>query len=501
MCSEDSPALGRASNHGLESAQAAREAGFRAVAGAAWGEKLAALVGAAVRSFRMERGFVLSSGPAGDGRSFVVEAALSARRDGERSPSRSLARRVLARPGPSTVIEPRRGAVSPSASVRGLGLRAALAATVAAPLVDTPNRRVALLLDSRHAGACAGATATVGPVLEDLARLAAALLEPAGERPADARSALPAGRGLPGLVGRSARWRRVVRRVERSAATSLPVLIRGETGTGKERLAHALHLLSPRRAAPWVPVNCAALAETLLESELFGVVRGAYTGADRDRPGLFRAADGGTLFLDEIGDMPLSMQAKLLRALEEHRIRPLGGDEEVAVDVRVVAATHRDLRGEVRAGRFRQDLLYRVAVLEVRVPPLRLRPDDLESIGTHLLERLAVPCGGRRARLERCALERLRRHDWPGNVRELRAVLARALLAARDGVIRAVDLALDAPAPRVDESPGDLERQMLLDAVQHSGGNLARAAARIGWTRQKLYRRMAALGVERPERY
>jgi sigma-54-dependent transcriptional regulator len=243
-----------------------------------------------------------------------------------------------------------------------------------------------------------------------------------------------------------------------------------------------------------VALNCTAVTESLLEAELFGAVRGAYTGLDRDRPGLFRQAHRGTLFLDEVGDMPAAMQAKLLRAIESGRVRAVGDVSETAVDVRIVAATHRDLRLQVERGLFRADLYYRLAVLRVDVPPLRERLDDLPTLVAELTPRLARETGCTTIRLAAESWARLCEHDWPGNVRELHATLAAALLRAAGGEIHPRHLDL----PRVRTVETGLEGEMIVSALRAAGGNIARAAARIGWTRQKLYRRMRALELRRP---
>jgi DNA-binding NtrC family response regulator len=287
-------------------------------------------------------------------------------------------------------------------------------------------------------------------------------------------------------------------RIRRIARTSLPVLVQGESGSGKEGVSRALHRLGPRHAGPFVPINCTAVTESLLEAELFGAVRGAYTGLDRDRPGLFRQAHGGTLFLDEVGDMPGSMQAKLLRVLESGRVRPVGGASETLVDVRVVAATHRDLRQWVAEGRYRADLFYRLAVLRLDVPPLRDRLGELTSLVAELTPRLARETGYPILRLSQDAWRALRCHPWPGNIRELHATLARALLEADGEEIRASHLGLCsvATAPRATTNE-TLERGMIETALRETDGEIAGAATRIGWTRQKLYRRMQVLELRR----
>jgi len=235
------------------------------------------------------------------------------------------------------------------------------------------------------------------------------------------------------LVGDSAPMREMLALVDRLAATDVPVLVRGETGTGKEGVARRLHAASARAKGPFVAVDCGAIAPTLIESELFGHTRGAFTGADRDRPGHFVSADGGTLMLDEVGELPLDLQPKLLRVLQDGRVRPVGGDADRAVDVRLVAATNRDLERACEEGRFRQDLYYRLAVVEVVIPPLRDRKDDLPALVEHLVARVAAESGRRPPTVAPAALERLAEHAWPGNVRELENALRRAVaLAGRD---------------------------------------------------------------------
>jgi transcriptional regulator with PAS, ATPase and Fis domain len=286
--------------------------------------------------------------------------------------------------------------------------------------------------------------------------------------------------------------------VRRIAPTGLSVLVQGESGSGKELVCRALHDLGPRRSGPFVAVNCAALTETLLEAELFGATRGSYTGLDRDTPGLIRQAHGGTLFLDEVGDMPPPMQAKLLRVLETGRVRPVGGTGETAVDLRLVSATHRDLRRHIDRHLFRADLYYRLAVLRVDVPPLRARLDDLPALVAGLEPRLARDTGCASVRLAFEAWEALRAHHWPGNVRELHAALARALLRSGGGEIGACHLRLSS-APALPEPVADTSREssMIEGALRESQGSIAGAALLIGWSRQKLYRRMQALEIHR----
>ncbi|RZL92604.1 MAG: sigma-54-dependent Fis family transcriptional regulator [Variovorax sp.] len=313
------------------------------------------------------------------------------------------------------------------------------------------------------------------------------------------------------LIGPGDAMREVHKRIGLAAASSAPVLVLGETGTGKEMVARALHRHSARADAPFVAINCAAIPKELLESELFGHVRGAFTGAIGERPGCFRAADGGVLLLDEIGDMALNVQAKILRALQEGEVTPLGSHRTVKVDVRVVAATHRDLAAAVRDGSFREDLFYRLNVLAIRVPPLRERLADIIPLAEHFLRRAAAPEAPKA--LSAPAAQWLVRHRWPGNVRELRNLIERCHALSRHRVIGAADLtgeARDAPSPICDGGalPSDwldgempaaverLERLLIAHALNETLGNRAEAARRLGIHRQLLYRKMAQYGLD-----
>jgi len=453
----------------------------------------------ALQALGVERAFLAR---AGRGRAPDVRACCSHRADGRRQPSRTLLRRALDQRAGLLCLDAQRDLPpGAAASVRSLRLRFVLAVPV--PLRQ--RDRTVLVFDSRAAA----------PVLDsrarELARSFAGLIglalagatpdEPAGPQQEAAEPANPSPGAEPlEFVGRSAPSLALLDWIRRVAPGELPVLIRGETGTGKEAVARSLHRLGPRAAGPFVAVNCTALSETLLEAELFGSLRGAYTGADRDRPGLFRLAHGGTLLLDEVGDTSPAMQAKLLRAIQERKVRPVGGDSEIPVNVRILAATHRDLPALVRAGQFRADLYHRLAVLEVRVPPLRERRSDLPLLVRILGERLARETGCGPPRLSACAWTALRHYAWPGNVRELHAVLARALLRARGRRIVAADLDLPRTAdPRLEASPDEgrgLELRMIETALGAACGSVTEAARRIGWTRQKLYRRMAALSID-----
>jgi Nif-specific regulatory protein len=307
------------------------------------------------------------------------------------------------------------------------------------------------------------------------------------------------------LIGRCPAMQRVFDLIGKVAATDLPVLIHGDSGTGKELVARAIHFNSPRRKKAFLSENCAAIPETLLESELFGHVRGAFTGAERERQGLFEQADGGTLFLDEVGDMSAGMQARLLRAVQEGEIRKVGGERSIHVDVRLLAATHRDLAAEVRAGRFREDLFYRLQVLTVDLPPLRDRPGDVPLLATHLAARIAESRGRGAPRITEDVLALLERHPWPGNVRELENVLQRLLLVAGDGPITRHTVEADSGLLRTlapHETAGDDslslehgEREQVRRALRAARGNRSEAARLLGVSRATLYRKIRRHGL------
>ncbi len=312
---------------------------------------------------------------------------------------------------------------------------------------------------------------------------------------------------LGGIVGGGPAMKRVFELLRKVAPTDLTVLVRGESGTGKELVAQALHELSPRRERPFVAVNCAAIARELVESELFGHERGAFTGADARRIGRFEAANGGTLFLDEIGDMAPATQAKVLRVLQERRFERLGGAAQVEVDVRVIAATHRDLPAEVAAGRFREDLYYRLKVVEVALPPLRDRPEDLPALAQRCLAQLAERLARPAKALSASALAALARHAWPGNVRELRNVLEQAAVLSEGEAIEPNDLRMAATPPAPPDDPAvsfsdakrraveGFERAYLLRALRAHDGNISRTAESIGMVRQSLQQKMRELGL------
>jgi transcriptional regulator with GAF, ATPase, and Fis domain len=318
--------------------------------------------------------------------------------------------------------------------------------------------------------------------------------------------------GYAGLVGTSAPMRRLYALIERIKETDIPVLISGESGTGKEVVAKAIHGTGPRAKKPFVGVNCGAIPAQLLESELFGCVRGAFTGADRDRKGLFREADGGTLLLDEIGEMPQKMQAGLLRVLQEHEVRPVGGTKEVAIDVRVLAATNRNLTQMVADGTFREDLYYRLAVVELRLPSLRERLEDLTPLIDHFLTIFASRYRRERRGIARSALRKLAAYPWPGNVRQLEHVLLSAWLMSDAEELQPDDLELPVvapprqePAPRPTETsvtpPGSeaefrcSERERILSALAECNWNKVKAAQKVGLARRTFYRRLKEFGI------
>ena len=298
------------------------------------------------------------------------------------------------------------------------------------------------------------------------------------------------------FVAESVPMKRLLARLSRAAAADSPVLIRGESGTGKERVARALHGGSPRHQGPFVPVNCSAIPETLLESLLFGHRRGAFTDAREDRAGLFQQADGGTLFLDEIGDMAPSLQAKLLRVLQEGEVHPLGGAAPVRVDVRVVSATHRDLERMCATGGFRSDLYYRLNVIPLVIPPLRERPEDLVPLVTHLLATHGARLGRTGVTVSREAMESLRTRSWPGNVRELENAIERALVLGEGDVLRPEDFTdpgLPPPAAAEESEIRSLsvvEREQIVRALRAVKGNKAAAARLLGLDRKTLYRKI-----------
>jgi DNA-binding NtrC family response regulator len=321
------------------------------------------------------------------------------------------------------------------------------------------------------------------------------------------------------LIGAGPAMQRVFETIRKVAETDLTVLVRGESGTGKELVAQALHNRSQRRNRPFVAVNCAAISRELVESELFGHEKGAFTGADARRQGRFEVADGGTIFLDEIGDMPPETQAKVLRVLQERSFERVGGARPIQVDVRVVAATHRNLEEEVRQGRFREDLYYRLRVVEIELPPLRERLADVPALALRFLEQVNERLGREKQRFSEAALAHLARQRWPGNVRELRNAIEQASVLASSPLIDVGDFQQGAPlrapaaanggavAPSAPEPEAahfsdakrraveSFEREFLLRALRAHGGNISRAAESIGMVRQSLQQKIRELDL------
>ncbi|HNX32825.1 MAG TPA: sigma-54 dependent transcriptional regulator [Holophaga sp.] len=311
------------------------------------------------------------------------------------------------------------------------------------------------------------------------------------------------------FMAESPAMKRLLSDVKLVAPTEGRVLLVGENGSGKEEVARLLHAQSARKGSPFVEVNCAAIPEELIESELFGHVKGAFTGAIRDQKGKFREAHGGTLFLDEVGDMSLKTQAKVLRALQEGRIEPVGGGGAVSVDVRVISATNKDLPEEIKAGRFREDLYFRLAVVPLRVPPLRERPEELIQLAEAFVKRLARNYGRIPKRLAPDARDTLLRHDWPGNVRELKNLMERALILGRGSEITTRDLGplatrlINEPDPfsfpefpSLREGRDWFEGEYIKREMKLQNGNMTRVAERLGLDRSNLYKRLKSLGIE-----
>jgi two-component system, NtrC family, response regulator PilR len=309
-----------------------------------------------------------------------------------------------------------------------------------------------------------------------------------------------AGAILQKLVGESELMRAVKSRIVKVAGSMAPILIQGESGTGKELVARAVHGCSHRAAGPFVAVNCSAIPENLLEAEFFGARKGAYTGSAQDRQGYFQAAKNGTLFLDEIGDLPLAMQSKLLRAIQERMVRPLGSPQEDAVDVRIVSATHKDLSAEVKAGTFRQDLYYRLNVIEIGVPALRDRRDDLPALCTALLARICHESGFGMPTLNASAMDRLRAHPFNGNVRELENLLHRAVALGEGGELHFDNAPEEFVA--VPENLQDFldqqERNILSKVLEETGFNRTAAATRLGLSLRQIRYRIARLNIATP---
>ena len=314
----------------------------------------------------------------------------------------------------------------------------------------------------------------------------------------------------PLFITRNDKMQQILDVLERVAASNVSVLLTGESGTGKELLAHALHERSPRAKGPFVEVNCAALSESLLEAELFGHEKGAFTGAVSARPGLVETADNGTLFLDEIAEMPPALQAKLLRTTEDRSLYRVGGRQKIRVDIRIIAATNRNLPKEIEAGRFRQDLYYRLAGVEVLVPPLRERPEDIEPLAVNYLRAAVRQAGRGPSQFSADALDAMRRYAWPGNVRELRNLMERLALLAEGAAVQVSHLPpeiaaptrrVSPPGPGADVTPlKDMERLQIQRVLDEENWHRARAASRLGVPVRTLYRKIRAYHLVRAER-
>lgn len=383
---------------------------------------------------------------------------------------------------------------------------------------DTPQRPIAEALAAGRSvrGAIVKSDATgvqrtlevrASPIVRDQVRVGWLVMF---ERPDELGDAADAPVLFHRMWTRDPAMKQIFHVVERAARRDVSVLVRGPTGSGKELIARAIHELSPRKAGPFRAINCAALPPTLLESELFGHVRGAFTGAVKDSPGFFRAAHHGTLFLDEVAEMPLDLQAKLLRVLETRSVIPIGGTEAIDVDVRIVAATHQSLRRAVEHNQFRADLMYRLRVVPIFLPPLVARRGDVELITDKLIEQLNQAGSRNVTHVSRSARDAIAGYPWPGNVRELKNALEYAYVIGDGPVLLDVELPAEisgmafdpdapainmreAPAERSDESP---EARRIRLALEHADGNRERAAQILGMSRVTLWRRMKALGLQ-----
>lgn len=311
------------------------------------------------------------------------------------------------------------------------------------------------------------------------------------------------------LLGDSPPIQALRQQIGKLARSQAPVYISGESGSGKERVARLIHEQGPRAEQPFVPVNCGAIPSELMESEFFGHRKGSFSGAHEDKPGLFQAAQGGTLFLDEVADLPLAMQVKLLRAIQEKSVRSVGDRQELVVDVRILCATHKDLHAEVAAGRFRQDLYYRLNVIEVHVPPLRERRQDIEQLATHVLKRLADESSQPVAQLDPQALDAIKGYRFPGNVRELENILERAFTLCENHRINLADLRLAQPCAKTEQDGAnladidnledyleDIERKLILQALEETRWNRTAAAQRLNLTFRSMRYRLKKLGLE-----
>ena len=320
-----------------------------------------------------------------------------------------------------------------------------------------------------------------------------------------------------GLIGSSPAMQELQRKIQRVARSQAPIFINGESGSGKELVARSIHYLGPRSNGPFVPVNCGAIPSELMESEFFGHKKGSFTGAHQEKQGLFLAANGGTLFLDEVADLPLAMQVKLLRAIQEQSVRPVGSEEETTVDIRILSATHKHLHEEVAAGRFRQDLFYRINVIELPVPPLRDRAEDIEELAQHLLKNMAQTADEKAPKISKQALKALLNYDFPGNVRELENILERAYTLCANDLIDVDDLQLGAarssnlntlqslaPAQalgadsihNIDEYLAEIEKGIIEKALESTRWNRTAAAEKLGLSFRQMRYKLKKLGLE-----
>ncbi len=312
--------------------------------------------------------------------------------------------------------------------------------------------------------------------------------------------------GFGGLIGVSMKMQRVYKMIEKVSQHEYPVLVLGESGTGKELVARSIHFSGPRRDRPFAPVDCSALVPTLIESELFGYVKGAFTGAVQAKQGLLEAAQGGTLFLDEIGDMPVDLQAKLLRALQEREVKPVGSTERRPINVRIIAATHRDLEAAIRSATFRQDLYFRLNVVQVKLPPLRDRKSDIPILVTAFLEKFSDPNGPVRT-ISEDAMRRLIAYDWPGNVRELENAIERAVALGSGPLLHVGDLPSNLQYPTTERAPEkdeilpleELERRAILRTLRETGGDKLSTARMLGIGKTTLYRKLKQYHMEHAE--
>jgi len=311
--------------------------------------------------------------------------------------------------------------------------------------------------------------------------------------------------GFGGLIGVSAKMQRVYKMLEKVSQHNYPVLILGESGTGKELVARSIHFLGVRQNKPFVPVDCSGLVPTLIESELFGYVKGAFTGAQHSRTGLLETANGGTVFLDEIGDLPVDLQAKLLRALQEREIRPVGATDRLRIDIRIIAATNRDLESAIRAGTFRQDLYFRLNVVQVKLPPLRERKSDIPLLVSFFLEKFSDPQRPIRT-ISEDAMRRLMTYDWPGNVRELENAVERAVALGSGPILHIADLPSNLQQGSSDTllesneltTLEEMERRFILRALRETNGDKLAAARLLGIGKTTLYRKLKQYGAESP---